>query len=590
LASAGEVKDLGVVGVNIAGSGDYIGGLVGVSGSGRLDTGGGIVTRCYSTGAVSGVGSVGGLVGEINQWGTVTQCYGTATVMGTVSHVGGLVGLNRGSVTQCYSTGAVSGNWGVGGLAGGNGDTVTQCYSTGAVSGKYGVGGLVGYNTPKSSVTQCYSTGTVSGTGQYSFVGGLVGLNTEFWGDNEGIVTECFWDSQTSGQTVSAAGTGKTTAEMQTAKTFLDAGWDFVGETPNGSENIWKIAEGLGYPRLAWEKYSGGSGTAQDPYQIATAADLIALGETPEDYDKHFIMTADIDMDPKLPGRKVFDKAVIVSDAPYVSLFWGVFPATLFAGVFDANRHTISHLTIRGENDLGVFAYLGSGAKISDLGVVDANVSGSGCSVGGLVGYNLFGDITRCYSTGAVSGTEEVGGLVGFNVGSVTQSYSTAAVSGTVRVGGLAGINGIGGLGGRPGIATQCYSTGGVSGDSFVGGLVGDNKAGTVSQCYSTGTVRSRGTGEYSGWSVGGLVGSNNKEGAYTRACFWDTQTSGQATSAGGTGKATAEMHTARTFLEAGWGFVGETANGTEDLWWILEGKDYPRLWWELNDELKPNL
>jgi hypothetical protein len=32
---------------------------------------------------------------------------------------------------------------------------------------------------------------------------------------------------------------------------------------------------------------------------------------------------------------------------------------------------------------------------------------------------------------------------------------------------------------------------------------------------------------------------------------------------------------------DAGWDFVGETANGTEDIWWILEGKDYPRLWWE---------
>jgi hypothetical protein len=30
-----------------------------------------------------------------------------------------------------------------------------------------------------------------------------------------------------------------------------------------------------------------------------------------------------------------------------------------------------------------------------------------------------------------------------------------------------------------------------------------------------------------------------------------------------------------------GWDFVGETVNGTEDIWWILEGKDYPRLWWE---------
>jgi len=56
-------------------------------------------------------------------------------------------------------------------------------------------------------------------------------------------------------------------------------------------------------------KYDGGSGTAEDPYQIATAADLIALGETPQDYDKHFILTDDIDLDPNLPGRKVFDKA-----------------------------------------------------------------------------------------------------------------------------------------------------------------------------------------------------------------------------------------------------------------------------------------
>jgi hypothetical protein len=40
-------------------------------------------------------------------------------------------------------------------------------------------------------------------------------------------------------------------------------------------------------------------------------------------------------------------------------------------------------------------------------------------------------------------------------------------------------------------------------------------------------------------------------------------------------------MQTASTFLNAGWDFVGEMANGTEDIWWILEGKDYPKLWWE---------
>jgi hypothetical protein len=59
-------------------------------------------------------------------------------------------------------------------------------------------------------------------------------------------------------------------------------------------------------------------------------------------------------------------------------------------------------------------------------------------------------------------------------------------------------------------------------------------------------------------------------------------ETSGQDTSVWGTGKTTAEMQTKSTFTDAGWDFVDETANGTEDIWWIDEGRDYPRLWWEL--------
>ncbi len=42
---------------------------------------------------------------------------------------------------------------------------------------------------------------------------------------------------------------------------------------------------------------------------------------------------------------------------------------------------------------------------------------------------------------------------------------------------------------------------------------------------------------------------------------------------------------TASTYLNAGWDFIDETENGTDDIWWILEGQDYPRLWWELIPE-----
>jgi hypothetical protein len=82
-----------------------------------------------------------------------------------------------------------------------------------------------------------------------------VGKNT--WCDwrgkcYEGEVWASFWDIETSGIYWSDGGEGKTTAEMQTESTFTDAGWDFVGETFNGIEDIWFIPQG-DYPHLWWE-------------------------------------------------------------------------------------------------------------------------------------------------------------------------------------------------------------------------------------------------------------------------------------------------------------------------------------------------
>jgi len=100
----------------------------------------------------------------------------------------------------------------------------------------------VGHN--QSVILHCYATGAVSGTRD---VGGLVGYH---W---SGEVIASFWDAETTGQVESRGGIGLTTAEMMTASTFLEAGWDFVGEDENGTEEIWWILEGEGYPRLWWE-------------------------------------------------------------------------------------------------------------------------------------------------------------------------------------------------------------------------------------------------------------------------------------------------------------------------------------------------
>jgi len=167
--------------------------------------------------------------------------YSTAAVSGR-DYVGGLVGCHDGTIATSYSSGSVAGTERVGGLVGYNLGSIDTSYSTGSVIGTESVGGLVGWN--HGTIATSYSIGSVTGT---SNVGGLVGIALS------SHITSSFWDIQTSSQTESAGGTGKTAVEMQTAGTFLDAGWDFVGETANGTEDIWKIAEGKDYPHLWWE-------------------------------------------------------------------------------------------------------------------------------------------------------------------------------------------------------------------------------------------------------------------------------------------------------------------------------------------------
>ncbi|MEN6425560.1 MAG: GLUG motif-containing protein [Phycisphaerales bacterium] len=317
-------------------------------------------------------------------------------------------------------------------------------------------------------------------------------------------------------------------------------------------------------------KYSGGTGEPNDPYQIATAADLIALGETPGDYDKHFILTADID----LSGRK-WSEAVIPR----------------FSGTFDGNHGSIRHISIETDtSDAGLFGRLASTGQVRRLDVLDITIISSENHVGGLVGFNDGGHISGCYSTGTVGGWSFVGGLVGRNEGTVTSCCSTGLAAGNSQVGGLVGYNNtatvnssysagmvhggwsVGGLVGHNEKfcnVRDCYSISAVSGDTAVGGLVGDNYTHCdITHCYSGGTVEG-------GSLAGGIVGSNSGS---IRNSFWDVQASGQITSDGGEGKTTAEMQDPSTFIPAGWDFVDESSNGIHEVWQFVNAAGYPLL------------
>jgi PKD repeat protein len=198
-----SITNVGLEDVNVTGSW-YVGGLAGSSF--------GNVSDSYVIGIVNGSRCVGGLVGRNSD--PLTSCYTKATVTGISYHVGtggtgGLVGHNYdGPISKCYATGNVTGGNEVGGLIGSNGGNVSDCYATGRVNGSKYVGGLVG---------------RMSG----------------------GMVSESFWDRESSGLDSSDGGKGRTTAEMKNRSTFSDAGWDF--------DNIWLIIENVTYPLLQWQ-------------------------------------------------------------------------------------------------------------------------------------------------------------------------------------------------------------------------------------------------------------------------------------------------------------------------------------------------
>ena len=549
---------------------------------GRLGTGGQITNLGVEDISIFGEEYVGALVGY-SYSGTVSNCYSTGSVSGTY-YVGGLVGYSSsGAISNCYSTGSVSGTSHVGGLVGGNGGAISDCYSTGSVSGTSYVAGLVGYNS--GTISNCYSTGSVSG---YDDVGGLVGRG---WGS----ISRSFWDIETSGQLVSSAGKGLTTEQMKSVIIYRNAGWTGRG---------WVIEDGLYYPRLAWEGTAGvpipepepvpllGDGTEQSPYQIWTAEDFAMLSWHILILDKHIELKADLDL------------AGIA--------FYPIGDLGGFEGVFDGNGYVIRNADVNmPERDyVGLFGCVGTAGQMRNLTVEDISIFGKHY-VGTLVAKN-YGVITNCHSSGTVSGTDYVGGLVGYSSsGAISNCYSSGSVSGDSDVGGLVGSNG--------GTINNCHSTGSVSGTrSYVGGLAGENYSGTISNCYSTGSVSGTGyyvgglvgkngyyyfycdpesgcweenhpawiykcysTGKVSGgFEVGGLVGVH-EAGEVGDSC-WDTEMSEQSTSAGGTPKTTGEMMTQSTFTSAGWDFIGETANGTEDIWTICEGTNYPRFVYQI--------
>lgn len=253
-----------------------------------------------------------------------------------------------------------------------------------------------------------------------------------------------------------------------------------------------------------------GSGTALDPYQIRTPAQLNQIGLLTCKWNSYFKLFADINM----AGQRNYN-------------IIGKYQANLpFTGIFDGNNRKISNLTYSTNNSdgAGLFGYISSPGQVKNVTMLNVDINAP-LIAGGLVGYNYYyGQITNCSVTGRVRGTTYTGGLIGYNLaGTVTSCSSSAVVTGT------GGGNSTGGLAGFDfyGTFNHCFGRGTVTGDNYVGGVFGYGYYSTITDCnFDMGTVSG------STYGTGGLIGRINL--ATIMRCYSGGAVSGARDNTGG--------------------------------------------------------
>ncbi len=598
--TVGKVQNLILDGVSITGN-NNVGAVCGFNR--------GTVLKCsLNSGSIEGNTYVGGLVGRNYFMGT--ELYGFENNYSSISH-------SYGAVISLSSANAdVTGASNVGGFCGENvSSIVADCYCSGTVTGGQYVGGFCGssvddgfvltvryddyeYAAFLCSVYNCYSTSTVIAepdANVHGFIGQAASSPVSYYSHFSISSTKAkydgfygnFWDVDTSGISYAdESATGLITTQMQSQYFYINAGWDFINETANGSYNTWVMDT---YPVFLWQsdsttvpdivgmaladvesvltdndlvlgnvlyQYSTelpentvitqsiaagtivgdgvavditvattvlftGSGSLEDPYLLSNANDISNFINLDSTYaDKCFMLTADIDMSANVFYNHGFD-----------------YP---FSGTFDGNDHTISNLTIRNISVEDAFI-----CSLTPTGVIKnlvldniyvSNINGGYFST--LCSINN-GHIKHCAVTGEV----------------YTQGYNVDCP--LISSGGLCALNG--------GLIEQCYTNVLAQNVSVYGGICGLNYT-SIDQCYSVGQIIPDNL--YFPANIYGIA-----DGGPVTNSFWDIETTG-TTEGHGTGLTTEQMTTQSTFTDAGWDFVGETANGTDDVW-FMDG--YPR-------------
>ena len=302
----GEVRELTLSDVNVTGTeaagalvGENQGLLIGVRSSGQvsgeLHVGGlvglnlRLVYLSRSSAAVTGnrpplspgtiiaffgvPAATGGLVGY--NTGYVVYSYATGPVTSD-SHAGGLVGYHYSKlINASYATGPVTGSP-AGGLVGTIGTpfneaTIRASYATGSVESRI-AGGLVGHLYDEGTITASYATGRVTRN-----EGGLVGY------DERGTVTSSYWDTRTSGQGSGSPGSGRTTAQLQSPRSYsgIYASWNVDLDGDGSNDDPWNFGTSSQYPALKADMDGDDDATWEEfGYQLRSGPTMTATPTT----------------------------------------------------------------------------------------------------------------------------------------------------------------------------------------------------------------------------------------------------------------------------------------------------------------------
>ena len=535
---------------------------------------GGTIKNCFALGNVSARGYSGGFVGRSVYQGNVYEnCYAAGVVTVTEKEGNGFIGGNQSSsafqydqsegIKNCYynSATASSHDYNATGksLDEMKADTFLTALS-GSAAGVWtqdadhnnGLPYLSGVKVPETAKTTQITVNIAVATynkDTYSFEksGDVISVTMDSNGNTrlvdlmdaaqaQGKLTYSYSTTSTFGRfihTINGREVNEPDGWMFTVNDVLSNVSASLATVKDGDNILW--FEGTTENHFQGPTWASLSGESIQWEIISTKKELLALANVKdaETLSKNYKLTADLD----LSGET----------------FPGIGTATHpFTGRFDGQNHTISNVnvTVSGTDSVGFFGVI-KGAKIQNLNLKNVNISGKE-RVGGLVGYaqaaldkddlsqNVANLIGGCTVSGTVTGSNQVGGLVGLNegktnpdtlfsiastidkssadvtvtgnektgglvgenTGTITKSAATGAVTGTTMTGGFAGSS--------SGDIYDSHAKGAVTGNNHTGGFAGSS-TGTVKNCYSLGAVT--GT-DYTGSFAGSLAKADTVVGA----------------------------------------------------------------------------